>query len=209
MPVFIPLALWDEYVGLQPNWRGTQHVKQSSMGFHNLGTGRVDQNTLLARSAWKWFFLPRILFWRLIKYLNSFFYHVGWNLQACDAWKKEAEEANDRANTANMECELAREQREALELQVKKLQEELERIHTGQDPQFLRSFSDLETLSLSSLYTLQKQLRANLEKVDKVSARALQGMDGFAASAPTDSSCPSFLYCCQKSAAYRGSAVWM
>ncbi|RMB92246.1 hypothetical protein DUI87_31357 [Hirundo rustica rustica] len=87
--------------------------------------------------------------------------------QACDAWKKEAEEANDRANTANMECELAREQREALELQVKKLQEELERIHTGQDPQFLRSFSDLETLSLSSLYALQKQLRANLEKVDK------------------------------------------
>lgn len=74
-----------------------------------------------------------------------------------------------------MECELAREQREALELQVKKLQEELERIHTGQDPQFLRSFSDLETLSLSSLYTLQKQLRANLEKVDKVSTRNLQG----------------------------------
>lgn len=74
-----------------------------------------------------------------------------------------------------MECELAREQREALELQVKKLQEELERIHTGQDPQFLHSFSDLETLSLSSLYTLQKQLRANLEKVDKVSARDLQG----------------------------------
>ncbi|XP_057254167.1 RING finger protein unkempt homolog isoform X6 [Pezoporus wallicus] len=87
--------------------------------------------------------------------------------QACDAWKKEAEEANDRANTANMECELAREQREALELQVKKLQEELERIHTGQDPQFLCSFADLETLSLSSLYNLQKQLRANLEKVDK------------------------------------------
>ncbi|XP_073168198.1 RING finger protein unkempt homolog isoform X4 [Lepidochelys kempii] len=87
--------------------------------------------------------------------------------QACDAWKKEAEEANDRASTANMECELVREQREALELQVKKLQEELERIHAGQDPQLLRSFSDLETLSLSTLYTLQKQLRANLERVDK------------------------------------------
>ncbi|XP_060108117.1 RING finger protein unkempt homolog isoform X5 [Heteronotia binoei] len=87
--------------------------------------------------------------------------------QACDAWKKEAEEANDRASTATMECELAREQREALELQVKKLQEEMERIHTGQDPQFLRALSDLETLSLSTLYTLQKQLRANLERVDK------------------------------------------
>ncbi|XP_028572762.2 RING finger protein unkempt homolog isoform X3 [Podarcis muralis] len=87
--------------------------------------------------------------------------------QACDAWKKEAEEANDRANTATIECELAREQREALELQVKKLQEEVERIHTGQDPQFLRSLSDVETLSLSTLYNLQKQLRANLERVDK------------------------------------------
>ncbi|XP_062976385.1 RING finger protein unkempt homolog isoform X2 [Elgaria multicarinata webbii] len=87
--------------------------------------------------------------------------------QACDAWKKEAEEANDRANTATIECERAREKREALELQVKKLQEEIERIHTGQDPQFLRSLSDLETLSLSTLYNLQKQLRANLERVDK------------------------------------------
>lgn len=87
--------------------------------------------------------------------------------QACDAWKKEAEEANDRANTATIECELAREQRETLELQVKKLQEEMERIHTGQDPQFLCSLSDLETLSLSTLYTFQKQLRANLERVDK------------------------------------------
>ncbi|XP_034264521.1 RING finger protein unkempt homolog isoform X3 [Pantherophis guttatus] len=87
--------------------------------------------------------------------------------QACDAWKKEAEEANDRASTATLECELAREQRETLELQVKKLQEEIERIHTGQDPQFLRSFSDLENLSLSTLYNLQKQLRANLERVDK------------------------------------------
>ncbi|XP_070596004.1 RING finger protein unkempt homolog isoform X2 [Erythrolamprus reginae] len=87
--------------------------------------------------------------------------------QACDAWKKEAEEANDRASTATLECELAREQRETLELQVKKLQEEMERIHTGQDPQFLRSFSDLENLSLSTLYNLQKQLRANLERVDK------------------------------------------
>ncbi|XP_058022572.1 RING finger protein unkempt homolog isoform X4 [Ahaetulla prasina] len=87
--------------------------------------------------------------------------------QACDAWKKEAEEANDRASTATLECELAREQRETLELQIKKLQEEIERIHTGQDPQFLRSFSDLENLSLSTLYNLQKQLRANLERVDK------------------------------------------
>ncbi|XP_061472201.1 RING finger protein unkempt homolog isoform X2 [Rhineura floridana] len=87
--------------------------------------------------------------------------------QACDAWKKEAEEASDRASTATIECELAREQREALELQVKKLQEEVERIHTGQDPQFLRSLSDIETFSLSTLYNLQKQLRANLERVDK------------------------------------------
>lgn len=67
-----------------------------------------------------------------------------------------------------MECELAREQKETLDLQVKKLQEEMERIHTAQDPQFLRTLSDLESLSLSTLYTLQKQLRANIERVDKV-----------------------------------------
>lgn len=89
--------------------------------------------------------------------------------QACDAWKKEAEEAGERASAAGAECELAREQRDALEEQVKKLQEELERLHSGPDPQALPTFSDLEALSLSTLYSLQKQLRAHLEQVDKVS----------------------------------------
>ncbi|XP_051694386.1 RING finger protein unkempt homolog isoform X5 [Oryctolagus cuniculus] len=87
--------------------------------------------------------------------------------QACDAWKKEAEEAGERASAAGAECELAREQRDALEVQVKKLQEELERLHVGPEPQALPSFSDLEALSLSTLYSLQKQLRAHLEQVDK------------------------------------------
>ncbi|XP_057174154.1 RING finger protein unkempt homolog isoform X14 [Ursus arctos] len=87
--------------------------------------------------------------------------------QACDAWKKEAEEAGERASAAGAECELAREQRDALEGQVKKLQEELERLHSGPDPQALPTFSDLEALSLSTLYSLQKQLRAHLEQVDK------------------------------------------
>ncbi|KAG8509603.1 RING finger protein unkempt [Galemys pyrenaicus] len=87
--------------------------------------------------------------------------------QACDAWKKEAEEAGERASVAGAECELAREQRDALEVQVKKLQEELERLHSGPDPQALPTFSDLEALSLSTLYSLQKQLRAHLEQVDK------------------------------------------
>lgn len=89
--------------------------------------------------------------------------------QACDAWKKEAEEAGERASAAGAECELAREQRDALEVQVKKLQDELERLHSGPDPQALPAFSDLEALSLSTLYSLQKQLRAHLEQVDKVS----------------------------------------
>lgn len=87
--------------------------------------------------------------------------------QACDAWKKEAEEAGERASAAGAECELAREQRDELEVQVKKLQEELERLHSGPDPQALPAFSDLEALSLSTLYSLQKQLRAHLEQVDK------------------------------------------
>ncbi|ELW68307.1 RING finger protein unkempt like protein [Tupaia chinensis] len=87
--------------------------------------------------------------------------------QACDAWKKEAEEAGERASAAGAECELAREQRDALEVQVKKLQEELERLHAGPEPQALPAFSELEALSLSTLCSLQKQLRAHLEQVDK------------------------------------------
>lgn len=87
--------------------------------------------------------------------------------QACDAWKKEAEEAGERASAAGAECELAREQRDALEVQVKKLQEELERLHSGPDPQALPAFPGLEALSLSTLHSLQKRLRAHLEQVDK------------------------------------------
>ena len=84
--------------------------------------------------------------------------------QACDAWKKEAEEAGERASAAGAECELAREQRDALEVQVKKLQEELERLHLGPDPQALPAFPGLEALSLSTLHSLQKRLRAHLEQ---------------------------------------------
>ncbi|XP_075435889.1 RING finger protein unkempt homolog isoform X3 [Ascaphus truei] len=87
--------------------------------------------------------------------------------QACDAWKKEAEEANDRANAASAECELAREQRDALELQLKQLQEELEQVPGEQDSKLQCSLAELEGLPLSALYGIQKQLHAGLERVDK------------------------------------------
>ena len=76
---------------------------------------------------------------------------------------------------AGTECELALEQRDALEVQVKKLQEELERLHSGPDPQALPTFPGLEALSLSTLHSLQKQLRALLEQVDKVSTPGSMG----------------------------------
>ncbi|XP_071968000.1 RING finger protein unkempt homolog isoform X1 [Engystomops pustulosus] len=88
--------------------------------------------------------------------------------QACDAWKKEAEEANERASAASMECELAREQRDALEQQLKKLQEELERIPGVSDSKLHSSMNELEGLPLSTLFSIQKQLHASLERVDKV-----------------------------------------
>lgn len=53
---------------------------------------------------------------------------------------------------------------------MKKLQEELERLHTGPEAQALPAAPDLEALSLSTLYSLQKQLRVHLEQVDKVSS---------------------------------------
>jgi hypothetical protein len=110
--------------------------------------------------------------------------------QACDAWKKEAEEAGERASAAGAECEMAREQRDALEVQVKKLQEELERLHAGPDTPALPTFPDLEALSLSTLYSLQKQLRAHLEQVDKVSPRG-QGARSVGAQWPQPALGPS------------------
>ncbi|XP_053309373.1 RING finger protein unkempt homolog isoform X3 [Spea bombifrons] len=91
--------------------------------------------------------------------------------QACDAWKKEAEEANERATAASIECELAREQRDALEMQLKKLQEELERIPGTQDSKLHSSLTELEGLPLNTLYSIQKQLHTSLERVDKVRLR--------------------------------------
>lgn len=76
---------------------------------------------------------------------------------------------------AGAECELAREQRDALEVQVKKLQEKLEWLHSGPDPQALPTFPGLEALSLSTLHSLQKRLRAHLEQVDKVSTPGSTG----------------------------------
>lgn len=87
--------------------------------------------------------------------------------QACNSWKKEVEEANERIAATSMECKLARDQKDSMEQKVKKLQEELERIHTGLEPQLLSSYPDLEALSLTALYTIQKQLRTSLERVDK------------------------------------------
>ncbi|KAG8440032.1 hypothetical protein GDO86_002484 [Hymenochirus boettgeri] len=87
--------------------------------------------------------------------------------QACDAWKKEAEEANERANAASLECELAREQRDSLEMQLKKIQEDLERFPGGQDTKLHSSVSDLDSLPLATLYSIQKQLHTSLERVDK------------------------------------------
>ncbi|KAM8946074.1 RING finger protein unkempt homolog isoform 3-T3 [Pelodytes ibericus] len=88
--------------------------------------------------------------------------------QACDAWKKEAEEANERATAASIECELAREQRDALEMQLKKVQEDLEdRIPGAQDSKLHSSVSELDGLPLNTLYGIQKQLHASLERVDK------------------------------------------
>lgn len=82
---------------------------------------------------------------------------------ACEAWQREMEDSNIKA-------QLAESQRDEALTQKKQLQMELERermqgsayVHT------IRRISELRNLSLSVLKNIQAQLRADLEEVDKV-----------------------------------------
>ncbi|XP_026281362.1 RING finger protein unkempt isoform X2 [Frankliniella occidentalis] len=81
--------------------------------------------------------------------------------KACEAWQREAEEANTKANIAE------RQRDEALS-QVKILQGELELRQGGPFVHALRRVSELRTLSLPTLKNLQAQLKTDLEEIEKV-----------------------------------------
>ena len=87
-------------------------------------------------------------------------------LQACEAWKKEAEDSTRRAKLAEEERMQAIKQRDEALSQLSKL-----RSDSDVQRSILRSLprmKELELLPLPQLQQFQQQLRGDLETLDKV-----------------------------------------
>ncbi|GFG31266.1 hypothetical protein Cfor_03270 [Coptotermes formosanus] len=82
---------------------------------------------------------------------------------ACEAWQREAEESNRKASIAEQQrdevCALS---------QAKALQKEVDLLQGSPYLHGLRRVSELKTLSLPTLKSLQAQLRTDLEEIEKV-----------------------------------------
>lgn len=80
---------------------------------------------------------------------------------ACEAWQRETDEANRKA-------QIAENQRDDAIAQRKQLQIEIERLQGTPYLHSIRRVSELRSLSLTVLKSIQAQLRADLEEVDNV-----------------------------------------
>lgn len=80
---------------------------------------------------------------------------------ACEAWQRETDEATRKIQIAENQRDEAIAQRKALQL-------EMERIQGTPYLHSIRRVSELRSLSLSVLKSIQAQLRADLEEVDNV-----------------------------------------
>ncbi|XP_007909469.1 putative E3 ubiquitin-protein ligase UNKL isoform X2 [Callorhinchus milii] len=88
--------------------------------------------------------------------------------QACDAWQKEAQEAKERAKAADGDRLLVSQQKEEVEKQLKKQQEDFDALYRNPNFPLLRNFGDIDKLPLPKLHSIQSQLRADLDLVDGV-----------------------------------------
>ncbi|EPY88968.1 hypothetical protein CB1_000144008 [Camelus ferus] len=88
--------------------------------------------------------------------------------QACDAWQREAKEAKERALAADSARQLALQKKEEVEAQFQRLQEELEGRGLSSVLPGLCGCTDIGTIPLPKLHSLQSQLRLDLEAVDGV-----------------------------------------
>ncbi|KAK9508815.1 hypothetical protein O3M35_006280 [Rhynocoris fuscipes] len=79
---------------------------------------------------------------------------------ACEAWQREAEEANRKAT-------IAEQQRDEAMSQAKALQKEVDLLQGSPYLHGLRRVSELKSLPLTTLKSIQAQLRSDLEQVDK------------------------------------------
>ncbi|XP_043567569.1 putative E3 ubiquitin-protein ligase UNKL isoform X2 [Chiloscyllium plagiosum] len=88
--------------------------------------------------------------------------------QACDAWQKEAQEAKERAKAADTDRQVVLQQKEEVDKQLKKLQEDFDALYRSPNFPLLRNYGDIDKLPLPKLHSIQSQLRADLDLVDGV-----------------------------------------
>ncbi|XP_072337316.1 putative E3 ubiquitin-protein ligase UNKL isoform X2 [Scyliorhinus torazame] len=88
--------------------------------------------------------------------------------QACDAWQKEAQESKERAKVADADRQVVLQQKEEVDKQLKKLQEDFDALYRSPNFPLLRNYGDIDKLPLPKLHSIQSQLRADLDLVDGV-----------------------------------------
>ncbi|XP_071964395.1 putative E3 ubiquitin-protein ligase UNKL isoform X2 [Antedon mediterranea] len=93
-----------------------------------------------------------------------------WNQakQACDAWKKEASDSNEKAKVADVEKLAIIQAKEEAKEEAKVLKLEIEGLSGGPHLHVLNRTSELNHLPLHQLKKLQLQLKSDLEKLEKV-----------------------------------------
>ncbi|XP_032221082.2 RING finger protein unkempt homolog [Nematostella vectensis] len=88
--------------------------------------------------------------------------------QACDAWKKEAEESIEKAKSSQADTLVAVMKKEAAENQVLALKQEIECLQSDSHIQSLNKKSELKDLPLERLKQLHHSLSTDLEEINKV-----------------------------------------
>uniref|UniRef100_A0A3P9IC60 Unk like zinc finger n=1 Tax=Oryzias latipes TaxID=8090 RepID=A0A3P9IC60_ORYLA len=88
--------------------------------------------------------------------------------QAFEACQKDAHEAKEQAKTAEAERQLAEQKWEDAERKLKELQGDFDVFCRTPGTPLLRSYGELDQLSLSKLHSIQSQLRNDLDLIDGV-----------------------------------------
>ncbi|XP_072167844.1 putative E3 ubiquitin-protein ligase UNKL isoform X1 [Diadema setosum] len=88
--------------------------------------------------------------------------------QACDAWKREATESQEKAKHAELEKNTALQRKEEAFNESRILKQEIEGLSGGPHLHVLNKASELYSLPLPKLKQLQSQLKVDLERVEKI-----------------------------------------
>ncbi|XP_062263359.1 putative E3 ubiquitin-protein ligase UNKL isoform X2 [Platichthys flesus] len=88
--------------------------------------------------------------------------------QACEACQTEAREAKEQAKTAEAERQMSEQKWEETECKLKELHRDFDVLCRTPGTPLLRSYGELDKLSLSKLHSIQTQLRNDLDLIDGV-----------------------------------------